>query len=56
MAMKRVVLYLPNEMIKVLKNKRKERYLETISKTVRVIHSDYLRYKTKKIIIQGFID
>ena len=48
MAMKRVLLSLPEEMIKVLEMERKERYLETIPETVRVILSDYLRNKTKK--------
>jgi metal-responsive CopG/Arc/MetJ family transcriptional regulator len=47
MAMKRVLLSLPEEMIKVLEKERKERYLETIPETVRVILSDYLRNKTK---------
>jgi metal-responsive CopG/Arc/MetJ family transcriptional regulator len=48
MAMKRVLLSLPEEMIKVLEMERKERYLETIPETVRVILSDYLRNKVKK--------
>jgi metal-responsive CopG/Arc/MetJ family transcriptional regulator len=48
MAMKRVMLSLPEEMIKVLENERKERYLETIPETIRVILSDYLRNKGKK--------
>jgi metal-responsive CopG/Arc/MetJ family transcriptional regulator len=47
MAMKRVLLSLPEEMIKVLEMERKERYLETIPETVRVILSDYLRNNTK---------
>jgi len=45
--MKRVLLSLPEEMIKVLEMERKERYLETIPETVRVILSDYLRNNTK---------
>ena len=48
MAMKRVLLSLPEEMVKVLENERKERYLETIPETVRVILSDYLRNKVKR--------
>ena len=43
MAMKRVMLSLPEEMVKVLENERKERYLETIPETIRVILSEYLR-------------
>ena len=48
MAMKRVLLSLPKEMVEVLENERKERYLETIPETIRVILSDYLRNKVKK--------
>ena len=48
MAMKRVMLSLPVEMVGVLEKERKERYLETIPETVRVILSDYLRNKNKK--------
>jgi metal-responsive CopG/Arc/MetJ family transcriptional regulator len=48
MAMRRVMLSLPEEMVKVLENERKERYLETIPETVRVILSDYLRNKVKR--------
>lgn len=48
MAMKRVMLSLPEEMIKVLENERKERYLETIPETIRVILSEYLRNMVKK--------
>jgi metal-responsive CopG/Arc/MetJ family transcriptional regulator len=48
MAMKRVLLSIPEEMVKVLENERKERYLETIPETIRVILSDYLRNKVKK--------
>jgi metal-responsive CopG/Arc/MetJ family transcriptional regulator len=43
MAMKRVLLSLSEEMVKVLEKERKERYLETIPETVRVILSEYLR-------------
>jgi metal-responsive CopG/Arc/MetJ family transcriptional regulator len=48
MAMKRVLLSLPEEMVKVLENERKERYLETIPETVRVIISEYLRNRLLK--------
>jgi metal-responsive CopG/Arc/MetJ family transcriptional regulator len=48
MAMKKVMISLPEEMVKVLEYERKERYLETIPETVRVILSDYLRNKVKK--------
>jgi metal-responsive CopG/Arc/MetJ family transcriptional regulator len=48
MAMKRVLLSLPEEMVKVLENERKERYLENIPETIRVILSDHLRNKIKK--------
>ena len=47
MAMKRVMLSLPMEMVEVLEIERKERYLETIPETVRVILSDYLRNMSK---------
>ena len=46
--MKRVMLSLPEEMVKVIEKERKERYLETIPETVRVILSDYLRNKINK--------
>jgi metal-responsive CopG/Arc/MetJ family transcriptional regulator len=46
--MKRVMLSLPEEMVKVLENELKERYLDTIPETVRGILSDYLRNKVKK--------
>jgi hypothetical protein len=48
MAMKKVMLALPEEMINALEKERKQRYLETIPETVRVILSDYLRGKAKK--------
>jgi metal-responsive CopG/Arc/MetJ family transcriptional regulator len=46
--MKRVLVSLPEEMVEGLEKERKERYLETIPETVRVIISDYLRNKVKK--------
>jgi metal-responsive CopG/Arc/MetJ family transcriptional regulator len=48
MAMKKVMVSLPEEMVEVLEKERKERYLETIPETIRVILSDYLRNKVKK--------
>ena len=48
LAMKKVMLALPEEMLKALENERKHRFLETIPETVRVILSDYLRGKAKK--------
>jgi hypothetical protein len=48
MPMKKIMLSLPEEMVEVLEKERKERYLETIPETVRVILSDYLRNKVKK--------
>ena len=47
MAMKRVLLSLPEEMVALLEKERKERYLETIPETVRVILSEYLRNRMK---------
>lgn len=41
--MKKIMLALPDEMVSVLEKERKERYLETISETIRVISSEYLR-------------
>ena len=43
MAMKKIMLALPDEMVKVLEKERKERYLPTIPETVRMILSEYLR-------------
>jgi metal-responsive CopG/Arc/MetJ family transcriptional regulator len=48
MVMKRIMLSIPEEMVKVLENERRERYLETIPETIRVILSDYIRNKVKK--------
>jgi metal-responsive CopG/Arc/MetJ family transcriptional regulator len=45
MPMKKIMLALPEEMVKALEKERKERYLETLPETVRVIVSDYLRNK-----------
>ena len=43
--MKKIMVSLPEEMVQVLEKERKERYLETIPETIRVILSDYLRKK-----------
>jgi metal-responsive CopG/Arc/MetJ family transcriptional regulator len=43
MAMKKIMLALPDEMVKVLEKERKERYLQTIPETIRVILGEYLR-------------
>lgn len=48
MPMKKIMVSLPEEMVEILEKERKERYLETIPETVRVILSDYLRNKVKK--------
>jgi hypothetical protein len=43
MAMKKIMLALPDEMLKVLEKERKERYLQTIPETIRVILGEYFR-------------
>ena len=43
MAMKKIMVSLPDEMVKVLEKERKERLLETVPETIRVIPSEYLR-------------
>lgn len=43
MAMKRILVSVPEEMEKVLEKERKERMLETVPETIRVILSEYLR-------------
>ena len=48
MIMKKIMLSLPEKMVQVLEKERKERYLETIPETVRVILSDYLRNRWLK--------
>lgn len=45
MAMKKIMVSLPDDMVKALEKERKDRYLETIPETIRVILSDYLRAK-----------
>ena len=41
--MKRFMVSIPEEMEKVLEKERKERMLETVPETIRVILSEYLR-------------
>lgn len=41
--MKRFMVSIPDEMEKVLEKERKERMLETVPETIRVILSEYLR-------------
>jgi hypothetical protein len=43
MAMKKIMLALPEEMLKVLERERKERYLRTIPETIRVVLGEYFR-------------
>ena len=43
MAMKKIMLALPEEMLKVLERERKERYLQTIPETIRVILDEHFR-------------
>ena len=41
--MKKYMVSVPSEMEKVLEKERKERLLETVPETIRVILSEYLR-------------
>lgn len=43
--MKKYMVSVPEEMEKVLEKERKERLLETVPETIRVILSEYLRKK-----------
>ena len=43
MTMKRILVSVPVDMEKALEKERKERLLETIPETIRVILSEYLR-------------
>lgn len=43
--MKKIMVSLPDDMVKRLEKERKERYLETIPEVIRVIMSEYLRMK-----------
>jgi len=41
MAMKKIMLALPDEMVRVLEKERKERYLQTVPETIRVILGEH---------------
>jgi hypothetical protein len=43
--MKKIMLSLPEVMVNALEKERKDRYLETLPETIRVILSEYLRMK-----------
>ncbi len=43
--MKKIMLAIPDEMVKVLEKERKERLLDTVPETIRVILSEYLTQK-----------
>jgi hypothetical protein len=43
MAMKKIMLALPEEMLRILEKERKERYLQTIPETIRVILGEHFR-------------
>lgn len=43
MAMKKIMVSVPEEMERALEKERKERLLETVPETIRVILSEYLR-------------
>ena len=46
--MKKIMLALPDEMVKILEKERKERYLQSIPETVRVILGEYFRKGLQK--------
>jgi len=46
--MKKIMLAIPEEMVKVLEKERKERLLDTVPETIRVIFSEYLRKNQSK--------
>lgn len=43
MPMKKVMLAIPDEMLKVLEKERKERLLDSVPETIRMILSDHFR-------------
>ena len=45
--MKKIMLALPEDMVKRLEKERKERYMETLPETIRTILSEYLRVKDR---------
>jgi len=48
MAMKKYMVSVPEEMVKALEKEQKERLLETVPETIRIVLSDYLRSKNKQ--------
>lgn len=46
--MKKVMVSIPEEMEKALEKERKERMLETVPETIRVILSDHFRRNTHR--------
>ena len=45
--MKKIMLAIPDEMVKVLEKERRERLLDSVPETIRVILSEYLRKQAK---------
>ena len=45
--MKKIMLAIPDEMVKILEKERRERFLETVPETIRTILSEYLREKVR---------
>lgn len=48
--MKKYMVSVPEEMVKALEKEQKERLLETIPETIRILISDYMRLKAKNKI------
>ena len=46
--MKKFMVSLPDQMVKALEKEQKERLLETIPETIRIVLSDYLRGKNNQ--------
>ncbi len=47
MAMKKYMVSVPDEMVKALEKEQKERLLETVPETIRIILSDHFRRKSQ---------
>jgi hypothetical protein len=47
MAMKKYMVSVPEEMVKALEKEQKERLLETVPETIRIVLSDYFRVKAR---------
>lgn len=45
--MKKIMVSVPDEMLKALEKEQKERLLETVPETIRMILSDHFRLKSK---------